>query len=86
MRHRNWRHRAACRNIADPEIFFQLSESSPLTEKAQRFCARCPVTDECLTYAVVHNCWGVWGGVYRPEPTTAAGERARRAARRAMAS
>lgn len=61
----DWRDRAACRD-ADPELFFPISELGPgarqLTE-AKAVCARCPVRERCLDYALDNGLdHGVFGG------------------------
>lgn len=61
----DWRDRAACRD-ADPELFFPISELGPgarqLTE-AKAVCARCPVREQCLDYALDNGLdHGVFGG------------------------
>jgi WhiB family transcriptional regulator, redox-sensing transcriptional regulator len=66
----SWRHRAACRN-EDPELFFPVGTTGPaldqLTE-AKSVCRRCPVIDECLTWALnTGQCTGVWGGLGEEE-------------------
>src|SRR5438067_1814886 len=58
---RHWRDQAACLG-ADPDLFFpQRGESA---EPAREICARCPVREACLDYAlrnaITH---GIWGGV-----------------------
>lgn len=56
LRGPDWRDRSACRDI-DPELFF----ASP--ELAKSHCARCPVTAECLQFAVDNSIGdGVFGG------------------------
>jgi len=61
----HWRDRAACIG-ADPDLFFpQRGESA---EPAREICARCPVREACLDYAlrnaITH---GIWGGVSERE-------------------
>ncbi|MGH3096687.1 MAG: WhiB family transcriptional regulator [Streptosporangiales bacterium] len=52
----NWR-QAACRG-EDPELFdFDRYELF-----AKAVCARCPVRQRCLDYALRHAVSGVWGG------------------------
>jgi WhiB family redox-sensing transcriptional regulator len=56
----SWKEQAECLD-ADPDIFFPEPGSNGLD--AKRVCARCPVSDECLEYALVYNITdGVWGG------------------------
>lgn len=51
----------ACLDV-NPEIFYPPSGGDGATE-ARRICRRCPVTDECLVWAVeTGQSWGVWGG------------------------
>ena len=56
-----WRDRAACRG-ADLDLFFPGRGES--AEPARRICARCPVRQPCLEFAlcqgIVH---GIWGGL-----------------------
>ncbi len=60
-----WRDRAVC-VTADPEIFYP-DKGGSVTE-AKRVCAHCPVTAECLDYALTHDeWWGVWGGMSEQE-------------------
>jgi Transcription factor WhiB/Homeodomain-like domain len=68
---RDWRHRAACRNL-DPEIFFPVAEIGPARARQERrakaVCARCPVVAECLTWALeTGQAYGVWGGTTEHE-------------------
>jgi WhiB family redox-sensing transcriptional regulator len=60
-----WRASAACRH-ADTELFFPIGSSGrAATEihQAKALCARCPVRESCLTYAVVTGQeFGIWGG------------------------
>src|SRR5947209_15774745 len=57
-----WRTSAACRHagIGDAEMFFPSPGGSAAAAKA--VCASCPVTVECLAFAMEHFCQGVWGG------------------------
>jgi WhiB family transcriptional regulator, redox-sensing transcriptional regulator len=61
----NWRASGACRS-ADPDLFFPIAKSG-LSEKqiarAKMICARCPVRQECLEFALSHDqTYGIWGG------------------------
>jgi len=60
-----WMLRGECRS-STPRTFFP-SDSGGV-EGAQRVCAVCPVSAECLEYALV-NCIedGVWGGASQRE-------------------
>jgi WhiB family transcriptional regulator, redox-sensing transcriptional regulator len=56
-----WRYRAACRG-ADLEVFFPGRGES--AEPARQICARCPVRQPCLDYAISHGIVdGIWGGL-----------------------
>ena len=73
-----WQDRAACRDMK-PEVFFpDAPEDNPTNnhpvmqayEEARQICMRCPVREECLTYAmtcsimedVIGEPDGMWGG------------------------
>jgi WhiB family redox-sensing transcriptional regulator len=49
---------AACRGS---EVDFYSPHRADI-DKAKAVCARCSVRQECLTYAVEHGEYGVWGG------------------------
>lgn len=72
----DWRQSAACRD-EDPDLFFPVGTSGPAlmqAEEAKRICARCPVREQCLRWALdTGQDFGVWGG---------AGEDERRSLRR----
>ena len=65
----NWRNAAAC---ADPDTYVDPTwfhpEADSITErhnietKAKQVCATCPVTAECLTFAIVTRSEGIAGG------------------------
>lgn len=58
----DWHQHAACRG-QDPNLFFPEKEGRRTVAKAQRFCDRCPVTQQCGDYARTnHEDFGVWGG------------------------
>jgi WhiB family redox-sensing transcriptional regulator len=66
----DWRHRAACRD-EDPELFFPVGTSGPallqITD-AKAVCRRCPVSAECLNWALTSGQdAGVWGGMSEDE-------------------
>lgn len=52
MASKDWRDRAACRDV-DPELFFPLGEVLPPKQEAaaKAVCRRCPVRAECLSWA-----------------------------------
>lgn len=56
-----WQAAALCKETY-PDAFFPEKGESPLS--AKRICGRCPVTDECLDWALGNNeRWGIWGGL-----------------------
>jgi WhiB family transcriptional regulator, redox-sensing transcriptional regulator len=57
-----WQRRGACRRPdVDPDAFFP--EKGGSTRAAKAVCATCPVTAECLAYALANDeRWGVYGG------------------------
>lgn len=64
----DWRHRAACREDVDPELFFPEGEAGPVVEAqvaaAKAVCTRCPVRLECRDWAVEAGlAGGVFGGL-----------------------
>ena len=60
-----WEEEAACRG-ADPELFFPIGTTGPSIAQIQRakaVCARCPVQQACLAYALsTGQEFGIWGG------------------------
>ena len=63
----SWRDRAACRG-ADPDLFFPDEGNAAGIERAKQTCASCPVSWECLSYAIESNqTEGIWGGTTRGE-------------------
>jgi WhiB family redox-sensing transcriptional regulator len=83
----DWRHRALCRD-EDPELFFPIGNTGPAIvqlEQAKAVCRRCPVTDECLSWALESGQdAGIWGGMGEDE-RRALKRRGARAARARMA-
>lgn len=66
----DWRHEAVCRN-EDPELFFPVGSSGPALAQIARakvVCSRCPVTLQCLSWAIeTGQDAGVWGGMSEDE-------------------
>lgn len=66
-----WRARAACADVSDPEVFFPVAESGPVllaqVAAAKAVCARCPVREECLRWALDGLVAGVAGGLTADE-------------------
>lgn len=65
-----WREQAACRST-DPELFFPVGSTGPVLEEiqaAKAVCARCPVSQACLQFALDTNQdTGIWGGTTEEE-------------------
>ena len=56
-----WRELAGCRGV-DFDLFFP--ERGESAEPARRVCARCPVRQPCLDYAISNRIvHGIWGGL-----------------------
>jgi WhiB family redox-sensing transcriptional regulator len=70
LRYDDWREHAACRD-EDPELFFPLSEMGPgarQADEAKAVCARCPVREQCLEYALDNGLdHGIFGGLTESE-------------------
>ena len=68
----DWRARGACAS-ADPDLFFPAYASGlslRQERRAKAVCARCPVREECLQYALDSaQPVGVWGGLNAAELT-----------------
>lgn len=60
-----WRGKAACRE-EDPELFYPVGTTGPAlaqVREAKAVCTRCPVTAQCLAWALeTGQRFGVWGG------------------------
>jgi WhiB family redox-sensing transcriptional regulator len=57
----DWTDRARCRGT-DPDQFFVRGAAQ--ARRAVKICGRCPVSDQCLRYAVDNDIdFGVWGGL-----------------------
>ncbi|MFE9650399.1 WhiB family transcriptional regulator [Streptomyces sp. NPDC006365] len=65
-----WLLRAACAD-EDPELFFPVGTTGPAlqdVEAAKEVCARCPVSYQCLAWALeTGQTSGVWGGTCEEE-------------------
>ncbi|GAA2097692.1 hypothetical protein GCM10009759_28030 [Kitasatospora saccharophila] len=79
----DWRQRAACTR-EDPELFFPVGNSGAAlrqTERAKAVCRGCPVTRQCLRWALENKQeTGVWGATGEEE-RRAMSRRARQRAR-----
>jgi WhiB family redox-sensing transcriptional regulator len=62
----DWKTRAACAGY--PSTIFFPDGDSPDTHKALSICGECPVTEDCLEYALATNqVSGIWGGTTEEE-------------------
>jgi WhiB family redox-sensing transcriptional regulator len=60
-----WANRALCREIGHDLFYPELGES---VREAKKICRHCPVTAECLAYALdTHERFGVWGNTTERE-------------------
>ena len=61
----SWRNRSICRDT-DPDLFFPVGTTGQALlqiAKAKEVCGECPVSTECLEYALETNQdSGIWGG------------------------
>ena len=66
----SWRDAAACRSV-EPDLFFPIGTTGTAVDHiaaAKAVCATCPVTRECLEFALETNQdSGVWGGTSEEE-------------------
>ncbi|MFH8409183.1 WhiB family transcriptional regulator [Streptomyces sp. NPDC018019] len=78
-----WWERAACLE-EDPELFFPVGVTGPAAQQqadAKAVCRQCPVTAECLDWALeTGQNHGIWGGTDEVERRTLSAVRKRRAA------
>ncbi len=62
-----WRERAACEG-EDLDTFFPVGSALWQAQRATSICAGCPVTEECLSYALsTGQDHGIWGGLTSEE-------------------
>lgn len=68
-----WQEHAACRGL-DTGLFFSgenprenAAAEAKKRERAREICAGCPVRVQCLEYAVLWDCVGIWGGMTTKE-------------------
>ena len=66
----SWRDAAACRCV-EPDLFFPIGTTGTAVHHiaaAKAVCGTCPVTNECLEFALETNQdSGVWGGTSEEE-------------------
>lgn len=57
-----WTADALCATV-DPDLFYPEKSERFIAAAAKSICRRCPVTTDCLTYAIDNNePHGIWGG------------------------
>jgi len=75
----DWRKRAACKEVTDPDLFFPVGTTGPALDQiqaAKAICDPCPVKKNCLDWALsTHQDTGVWGGLSEDERKIALRER-----------
>lgn len=58
-----WAIQALCAQV-DPELWFPAPWDRSMRRNAQKVCARCPVTRQCLQFALETGSRdGIWGGL-----------------------
>lgn len=64
-----WMSDAECNYAGDPEIFFpEQQRTGQQTRRARAYCWRCPVSDDCLEYALRENIQhGIFAGLLPDE-------------------
>jgi WhiB family transcriptional regulator, redox-sensing transcriptional regulator len=64
----SWQRRAACRDLETDRFYPEKGANEHTTAAAKRICAGCPVTAECLAYALERDeRFGIWGGLSERE-------------------
>lgn len=59
---------AACRGSIYTDIFYNVEEERNILayeyiNALRSICLACPIWKQCLTYAMEHEIYGVWGGM-----------------------
>lgn len=76
-----WHERAACLRV-DPDLFFPVGNSGPALvqiDEAKAVCGRCPVAQQCLSWAVeAGQVDGIWGGMTESERRAVSRRKVRR--------
>jgi hypothetical protein len=59
---------AACKGSVYTDIFYNVEEERSITaydyiNALRSICLSCPIWKACLTYAMEHEQYGVWGGM-----------------------
>ena len=70
---REWAHQGECVKPQSVNLFMNYLEDNRSSSKDEHFetfrrlCNGCPVKEECLKYAIVHEAAGFWGGTTAKE-------------------
>ena len=56
----------ACVDV-DAAVFYPRSRTSGAVDYAKQICNRCPLSDDCRSYASIHDLEGIWGGTTEAE-------------------
>lgn len=60
----SWQEQGACWQSHADDFFVERGDSGRGSVRAKAVCARCPVTKECLDYALENRMdFGIWGGL-----------------------
>lgn len=57
-----WRSRVTCSAPQDHD-----AEAGPRAHRARKACQKCPVTAECLDFALANDAHGIWANTNRRE-------------------
>lgn len=52
---------------ADQDSGFATGESKGINIQLRKICGRCPILNDCATYAIVHENYGYWAGMAEDE-------------------
>lgn len=66
----------ACRD-ADPDMFHPDREIGRAAAEPKSLCSACPVTRQCLAYAIAEGATGIWGNTTTRERDRMARDRRR---------
>lgn len=60
--------RAACRGEVYTDLFYLVEETRSILQyeyinALRSICASCPIWKSCLSYAMEHESYGLWGGM-----------------------
>jgi WhiB family transcriptional regulator, redox-sensing transcriptional regulator len=55
----SWTKRAACR---DGHLYYEFFRDGPPLRAVRELCESCPVSSQCLSYALANDVHGIWAG------------------------